>query len=76
MMGFWPHCVALMAASPSLGLKGVFRLREAIPFIGDQVLASRAVQTQSCQSSGVIEWPIERRWWTAGAIDVDGGAQT
>ena len=23
-MGFWPHCVALMAASPSLGLKGDF----------------------------------------------------
>jgi len=44
MMGFWPHCVALMAASPSLGLKGVFRLREAIPFIGDRVLASRPVQ--------------------------------
>jgi hypothetical protein len=33
-------------------------------------------KSQSCHSSGVIEWPIERRWWTAGAIDVDGGAQT
>ena len=47
VMSFWAHCVALLAASPSLALSwiegGGGRLRETIPFIGDQVLASRAV---------------------------------
>ena len=53
-MGFWPHCVVLIPASPSLGLKGFFRLRETIPFIGDQVLSSRAVQIQSLVSRVVF----------------------
>ena len=68
--GLLAHCLVFMAASPALGLKGVCQ-RVTIPFIGDQVLASRAVQipvlsVESCQSSGVTELPIERRWWTAG----------
>ena len=55
VMGFWPHCVALMAASPSLALswiEGGGRLRETIPFIGDQVLASRAVPIRVLS----VEW--------------------
>ena len=80
VMGIWAHCLVFMAASPALGLKGVCQ-RVTIPLIGDQVLASRAVQipvlsVESCQSSGVTELPIERRWWKAGAIDLDGGAWT
>ena len=41
--GLLAHCLVFMAASPALGLKGVCQ-RVTIPFIGDQVLASRAVQ--------------------------------
>ena len=78
--GLLAHCLVFMAASPALGLKGVCQ-RVTIPLIGDQVLASRAVQipvlsVESCQSSGVTELPIERRWWKAGAIDLDGGASS
>ena len=77
VMGFWPHSVDLMAASPSLGLKGGFSA-EGDHFFHwrSSPLLKSGANSESCQSSRVCELPIERRWWIAHVIDVDGGAQT
>ena len=77
VMGFWPHCVALMAASPSLGLKGDFsaerdhsfhwrpspRLKSGV----NPSLVSRVVLL-NCQSKGAGGRPAP--------FDLDGGAWT
>lgn len=77
VMGFWPHCVALMAASPSLGLKGDFsaerdhffhwRPSPRLKSGANPSLVSRVVLL-NCQSKGAGGRPAP--------FDLDGGAWT
>ena len=77
VMGFWPHCVALMAASPSLGLKGDFSAERDHSFHwrpsprlksgANPSLVGRVVLL-NCQSKGAGGRPAP--------FDLDGGAWT
>ena len=77
VMGFWPHSVALMAASPSLGLKGGFSAERDHSFHwrpsprlksgANPSLVSRVVLL-NCQSKGAGGRPAP--------FDLDGGAWT
>ena len=77
VMGFWPHCVALMAASPSRVLKGDFSAERDHSFHwrpsprlksgANPSLVSRVVLL-NCQSKGAGGRPAP--------FDLDGGAWT
>ena len=91
VMGFWPHCVALMAASPSLGLKGDFSAERDHSFHwrpsprlksgANPSLVNRVLSIESCQSS-LVSRVVLLNCQSKGAggrpapFDLDGGAWT
>ena len=77
VMGFWPHSVALMAASPSLGLKGVFSAERDHSFHWRPSPRLKSGVNPSLVSRVVL---LNYQWKGAGGrpapFDLDGGAWT